>query len=345
MRLRENWTGFLLDVQEPTQEPHDQRGDLIDFHFDEVSLGGRGYGRWHGEFLGLRQELEAGYFARVDQTHSTQNRVAAARTTRADPYAVDADLQSTLGDVGVYVDSGVRFLPWLGFRGGVRADMFLFDVLDNCAVQSVDNPSKTIAPSQIDQSCLSELEHGVYREPFQRAATASGSVQPRGTIVVGPVEHFELTASAGGGVRSVDPSYVSQGVGTPFVSAQSRDLGVAYSGGIGATSLSVKSDFFQTHVDADLIFDPTQGRNTLAGGSTRTGWSGAVRTLGPFFDVSANATFVKAVFDTTGDCAPTCGLLVPYVPDLVLRGDVALFHELPWAIAEKRSSGRRSATA
>ena len=28
---------------------------------------------------------------------------------------------------------------------------------------------------------------------------------------------------------------------------------------------------FQTHVDEDLIFDPTEGRNTLAGGSTRTG--------------------------------------------------------------------------
>jgi outer membrane receptor protein involved in Fe transport len=39
---------------------------------------------------------------------------------------------------------------------------------------------------------------------------------------------------------------------------------------------------------------------------------------------------VKAVFDTTGDCAPYCGLLVPYVPDLVLRGDAAFFADLPW---------------
>ena len=49
MRLRENWTGFLLDVQQPTQQPHDQRGDLIDFHFDEVSVGARGMARWHGD--------------------------------------------------------------------------------------------------------------------------------------------------------------------------------------------------------------------------------------------------------------------------------------------------------
>jgi iron complex outermembrane receptor protein len=333
MRLRENWTGFLEDVQEPTQEPHDQRGDLLDFHFDEVTIGGRGFARWHGQALGLTQEFEGGYFARIDQTHSTQDRVAAGTD---DPYAVDADYQSTLGDVGVYVDGNVHLLPWLSARGGVRADMFLFDVLNNCAVQSVDNPSKTIAASQIDVSCLSELEHGVYREPFQRSATGNGAVMPRGTLVVGPIDHFEFTASVGNGVRSVDPSYVSQGIGTPFVSAQSRDAGVAYAGSLGAsTSLSVKSEFFQTHVDEDFVFDPTEGRNTLAGGSTRTGWSGAVRALGSFFDIAANATVVRATFDDTGQCSPYCGLLVPYVPDVVLRGDAAVFSYLPWKLAHK----------
>ena len=30
LRLRENFTGFLLDVQEPEQSTHPQRGDLID---------------------------------------------------------------------------------------------------------------------------------------------------------------------------------------------------------------------------------------------------------------------------------------------------------------------------
>ncbi|MGD0524693.1 MAG: TonB family protein [Polyangiaceae bacterium] len=349
MRLRENWTGFLLDVQEPTQEPHGQRGDLIDFHFDEVSIGGRGFARWHGEAFGMRQEFEGGYFARVDQTTSTQYRVAAGSN---DPYMIDADYTSTLGDVGVYVDGNVHLLPWLSARGGVRADMFMFDVLNNCAIQSVDDPSAATAAAQIDQSCLSQLEHGTYVEPFLRTATSSGAIMPRGTIVAGPFDHFEFSASAGNGVRSVDPSYVSQGIGTPFITVESRDLGVSYNGEVGEigrvnhrgvtttngepvdvkipTALTVKSEFFQTHVGQDLIFDPTQGRNTLSSGSTRTGWSGAARALGSFFDIAANATVVKAVFDTTGDCAPYCGLLVPYVPDLVLRGDAAFFADLPW---------------
>jgi hypothetical protein len=246
-----------------------------------------------------------------------------------DPYLTDADLTSTLGDVGVYVDGNLRPFSWLALRGGVRADMFLFDVLNNCAVnatQGVDSPSKQYL--QVDQPCLSQLEHGVYREPIARSSTGSGTVMPRGTVVVGPFAHLEFSASVGNGVRSVDPSYVAQGLLTPFVSVQSRDVGAAYANTLGATGISAKTVVFQTHSDQDLLFDPSQGRSTLATGSTRTGWSGSVRALGTFLDVSANATLVHATFDDTG-------LLVPYVPDLVLRADAALFDDLPWQIDHK----------
>ena len=323
MRLREDWTGFLADTQEPMQSIHPQRGDLQDFHFTETTLAARGFARWHGEAFGLRQEVEAGYVARIDQTTSQEYRIDYA--TQA-PYKTDADLTSTLGDVGLYLDANVHILPWLSARGGVRADMFLFDVLNNCAVQGGDAEHAT---PETDQSCLSESESGVYREPSQRAATGSGAVMPRATLVLGPIQHFELTASVGNGVRSVDPSYVAQGMLTPFVNVQSRDFGVSYAGYVGnATSLSAKSVFFQTHADQDLAFDPTAGRSTLSTGSLRTGWSGSARALGSFYDVTANATLVKATFDDTH-------LLVPYVPDLVLRADAAVFRDLPWRLDHK----------
>jgi iron complex outermembrane receptor protein len=326
MHLLENWTGFLNDVQEPTQTPHVQRGDMIDFHFDELTLGGRGLARWHGDALGQRQEFEVGYFARVDQTTSTQYRDMAANQA---PYLTDADLTSTLADIGTYVDTSLRPTRWLTLRGGVRADMFLFDVLNNCAVNSsvgVDSPSNQYP--EVDQPCLSELEHGVYREPVQRSSTGDGAVMPRGTLMVGPLDRFEFALSAGTGVRSVDPSYVAQGLLTPFVTIQSEDLGVSYDGEVGPMNLAVKSVFFNTHSGQDLLFDPSEGRSTLASGSTREGWSGSARALGSFFDIAANATAVKATFDDTH-------LLVPYVPDLVLRADLALFHDLPWHIDHK----------
>jgi iron complex outermembrane receptor protein len=330
MRLRENDTGFIEDTQEPNQVLHGQRGDLIDLQFSEVTAGGRGLARWHGNVFGQRQEVEAGYYARLDQTTSQQYRVEAGTGA---PYQTDADYDSTLGDVGVYVDGNVHLQPWLGLRGGVRADTFLFNVLNNCAVPDVGTPKSV---PDVDISCQSQSPSGVYREPFQRSTTATGVIMPRGSLVLGPFQHFEFTGSAGTGVRSVDPSDVAQGVSTPFVSVVSEDLGVAYAHELtDSLSLTARSVFFHTAVAQDLLFDPTLGRSTLSSGSNRTGWSGSMRLLGNFIDVAANATLVRAVFNDSGACAPDCGLLVPYVPDLVLRADAVFFHDLPWHLDSK----------
>src|SRR6185503_12777939 len=97
---------------------------------------------------------------------------------------------------------------------------------------------------------------------------------------------------------------------------------------LGSLSLIAQSVLFQTHVEKDLIFSETAGRNILGGGSTRTGWAGAARLRGEHFDVSANVTLVKSILDDTG-------LLVPYVPDAVVRADGALFGALPWKIRDE----------
>src|SRR5262249_32818965 len=89
MRLRENFTGFLLDVQRPQQYPHAQRGDLLDLHGDSTTIGARGSARWRAKALGHDQELELGYFARGDRTASTQHRIEAATSV---PYLLETDL-------------------------------------------------------------------------------------------------------------------------------------------------------------------------------------------------------------------------------------------------------------
>ncbi len=67
----------------------------------------------------------------------------------------------------------------------------------------------------------------------------------------------------------------------------------------------------------------------LAGPTTRLGSASTLRLTGPFYDLGANLTYVNATFDDTQ-------LLVPYVPDLVFRGDSALFGTLPWSWARWR---------
>ena len=321
MRLLENFTGFLLDVQQPLQSLHAQRGDMIDLDVHEVTVGARGAARLHATAFGQRQELEFGYYARGDDVAGTQQRLEASTGV---PYATDTDLDSKLGDIGLYADANLRPLAWVNVRGGVRADLLTYDVLNDCAAQTVAHPSTTNPP--IDQSCLSQQDFGRPREPNQQTSTSSAAVLPRASLLLGPIAHLVISASVGKGVRSIDPSYVTQDVKTPFASIAAYDVGVSYAGSVDDVSVVVRSIFFETLVDKDLVFDETVGRNVLGVGTHRTGWVGALRLTGPFFDESANLTLVRATYDDTHR-------LVAYIPGDVLRSDTSFFHELPLQLA------------
>jgi hypothetical protein len=335
MRLRENFTGFLLDVQEPAQNPHPQRGDLLDLHVNTQTIGARGSARWRTKALNQTQELELGYFARADVTASSQHRIDQATSA---PYLTETDLDSRLGNIGLFGDTGLRPTSWLTFRGGARADLFTYDVLDKCAQHSVRQPSASNPPG--DQSCLSQMDNadtGVrFREPFERRGTSSIAVMPRGSLLFGPFEGFTASLAMGKGIRSIDPVYINQDLATPFASVDAGEVGMSYARGIGDVELMVRSVFFRTHVDKDLIFSQNAGRATLANGTTRTGWVGAVRATGLWFDQSANLTLVRSVFDDTH-------LLVPYVPDVVVRSDSAVHHELPWHPHDEKLTGALAA--
>jgi hypothetical protein len=327
MRLRENFTGFLLDVQTPLQQPHGQRGDLLDLDSTAVTLGARGSARLKRTAFGRQQELELGYFARGDLVSGTQSRLEAGS---GHPYQLETDLASKLGDLGLFADVALRPLSWVTLRGGLRADLFAYDVLDSCAVGSVSHPSKVDPPG--DASCLSQQSFGAHREPFQRSSTASLALLPRASLSLGSFKGFRLGAGIGKGARSIDPSYITQDAQTPFASVLAYEGGVEYAGGSDTIAVAARSTVFQTRVDRDLIFSETAGRNLLGGGTSRTGWVGSVRLTGEHFDVNANATLVKSIFDDTH-------LLVPYAPDAVVRADAAGFGELPLTILGERLRG------
>ncbi|HEU4408563.1 MAG TPA: TonB family protein [Polyangiaceae bacterium] len=323
-RLRTNFTGFLLDVQRDDQAEHPQRGDLLDQRSSIVTLGGRGHARSHWQLLGHRQELELGYFARFDKVESEQRRNRFDTTT---PYDTDLRLDSALANLGLYADASVRPLPFVTLRGGVRHDLYHYRVTNLCAVQT--QPS--LSSVEPDTECYA-LDRNGYRSPDQTASTAAGIFQPRATLLVGPFDGFLLSVSHGLGSRSLDPQYVGQGYDTPFARVRATEGGVLFNRSGGSLDLSARSVFFQTRVDRDLFFNQTEGRNTLAGGTTRTGWAGNARATGRFFDVAANLTLVRATFDDTK-------LVIPYAPDLVARLDAVVFDDLPWALAGARPRG------
>jgi TonB family protein len=331
MRLLENFTGFLEDTQNPLNNLHSQRGDLSDIWYAGTTMGARASARYTGKLFDLKQSIELGLYARGDLVDGTQDRILASDSSSLVPYKIDQDLSSTLGDVALYADADLRFTRWLSLRGGLRADLFLFDVLNNCAVPGdpIDHPTPSGTP---DVSCASQQSSGAYREPFQRVNNSAPSIMPRGTLVIGPFSDFTLSLSVGKGVRTIDPVDVSQGNVTPFVSLVAYEGGVSYAHLFEHVAVTAKSVFFSTHVGEDLAFDPNEVTYTLASGATRTGWAGSARVNGSFFDLAANLTFVKGTYDGTG-------LLIPYVPNIVLRSDNAFFHDLPLTVLGRTFRG------
>ena len=331
LRLRENFTGFLLDLQQPLQNPHSQRGDLLDLDNLAKTVGVRGSARLRETAFAQPQELEIGYYARGDFVSSSQQRIEAAT---GHPYHTDTNLDSILGDVGLYADANLRLARFLAVRGGVRGDLYTYNVDNLCAVQSVERPSRTNPPG--DQSCLTQQIGGVYREPNQRVTTAGSALMPRASLIVGPFAGVSASVSAGKGVRSVDPVYVSQDAATPFASVQAYEAGLTFQRTLDGVELGIRSALFDTMVDHDLIFSQTVGRNTLGGATTRIGSANSVRATGSFYDVAANFTYVKATFNDTH-------FLIPYVPDVVVRADGTLFGDLPWFVARLHGRPLRAA--
>ncbi|MBK8255446.1 MAG: TonB family protein [Polyangiaceae bacterium] len=331
MRLRENFTGFLEDTQEAIQKPHVQRGDLFDLSVDETTFGARGKASYKTQLFGHRQEMEVGYFARGDRGQNTRSRIAKAAGT---PYKTDASYDVTLGDIGLYGDLNLRITKWLSLRGGARADVLFYDVLDECAVQTVSRPEED--SSTVDESCLDQTRFGEHREAYQRTSSAGVRAMPRASVLVGPFQGFSLSLSAGTGIRSMDPRFITQNAGVQFASIEAYEGGVSYSRDFDTLHIGARSILFGTRVDRDLIFNQTEGRNVVSGGTTRIGWIGQARATGDFFDTNLSVTFTKSRFDETG-------LLVPYVPDVVVRWDGAVFRELPWLIFDHRARAAAAA--
>lgn len=313
-RLRQNLTGFQEDPQQTWQGSHPQRGDLIDQQSSSVTLGGRGSARRHLKLMNLPQELELGYFARYDRVDATQRRDRAGTTI---PYRTDLDLSSGLTNVGIHADVSLKPLRWVTLRGGLRADYYHYLVTNRCAVTS----QASFGGDPLDTECFSSDRLG-YRNPEQTASTSASAFEPRVTALLGAVQGFTLSISHGLGSRSLDPQYVNQDLKTPFARVAASELGVSFERGFGAVQLEARSVFFQTQVDKDLFFNETEGRNTLANGTTRTGWAGNARATARFFDLAGNLTLVRATFDDTH-------LAIPYAPGLVARVDGVVFGDLP----------------
>lgn len=325
LRIRENFTGFISDPQlysQANRGEDPQRGDLLDQHTNELTVGARGSLRLQTPIRGLLQRIEAGYYARYDRTDATQQRLRdpSRGGTGNTPYRTDFSFAAGEADIAGYLDTELHITRYVTLRGGVRGDFFVFDVQNRCAVQNV-----AMNGAPLDAECYSIDRYG-YRAPTERSTATGLAIQPRATLQVEPLRGLVFSGSYGHGARSADPLYLGDGNDAPFASIRAAEGGAlfhrTFGTGFGPLEANLRGAFFYTHVAGDLVFNQTVGRNTLAGGTTRIGALFAGRVTTPFLDAAVHVTWARATFDDDG-------LLVPYVPELVLRADLAAHGTVP----------------
>ncbi|MEZ4405079.1 MAG: TonB-dependent receptor [Polyangiales bacterium] len=280
LRVRENFTGFALDA----------RGDRYEQVYSAATVGLRAshrrrfalWRRWHA--------WEVGVSARHDiTTQSMARQLADADVNYAS--SVDADVNAT--DVGVFVDLELRPLPRVTVRGGLRIDGLAYQIDDR----------STIRVDRMDV-------------PRGRRDAQGFAIGPRATVEVDLGRGFTVSAAYGKGFRSPQALSLGQGESAPFATVHSGEVGGRFRHRRVEATLAA----FVTHVDRDLVFEPTLGTNVVndaSAATTRLGGAFTVRAaILRGLEVSASGTWARATYDATG-------FNVPYVPPLVGRVDVA----------------------
>jgi hypothetical protein len=308
LRLRENFTGFLTDV-ESRSLGLPQRGDGVEPSYHALMIGSRGSLRWSSPDKAFLRDGEIGYFARHDDGDAVLRRL---RTTGGIPYKVDADNKLRISNIAAFASARVAPHQRLFLTAGLRLDSFLFSVVDR------NRPAMDRVGSRLTSDATD-----AYGLSLQPKMTATG-------ILGGG---FRAVGAFGIGTRSSDAQALSDGEFAPFARVGAAETGLTWSRTWGEDLLTDgRLIGFFTHVDRDLLFDEQAGRNTLAGASNRFGALTSLRAATPrSFDALASVTYAEAYQPPADDpsVAFVKGRRLPYIPRWVARLDATWRRAIP----------------
>jgi hypothetical protein len=119
MRLRQNFTGFLLDRA---------NGDSVQQLNDATTLGATSKYRQPAHVFSERDAIELGFFARSDWIRQSQLRLSSVDDT---VLAEEVDARVRAIDAGAYLDASLQPLHVLSIRGGLRLDGLSYSAEDH----------------------------------------------------------------------------------------------------------------------------------------------------------------------------------------------------------------------
>ncbi len=229
-------------------------------------------------FFDMEGAVTAGFQARIDDIHA-----------RLGPQVKRAPV-GTAVDSTIYEASYAPFLklelqpaPWLRVAGGVRTEVFTFDVRNRCATCS-EQPAGN---------------------------TSSGLVMPKLNVILGPWFRTEFFANYGEGYHSNDARSAVAQAASPLARARNYEVGVR-SKPWGPDGVELIATLWALDLKQELVFVGDEGTTEIRGASRRRGMEVAARgqVWGPLY-FNGSVTWTKAEF-TNGDAIPLAPEVTAY---------------------------------
>jgi TonB family protein len=298
LRLKQNYTGYLI---------HPEDGDASQLINESSTLGITGRYRQGIHLVSSKDSVEFGISARNDWVHQSQLEVGSGNE-RVLSTLVDAKIRAM--DAAGWADLAVLPIERIKVRAGLRVDGLAYSVQDN-------TPAGESRPDADPNAFARNLRPP---SPGGQARSAMGThFGPRVTVDGGVTRGLHAVLSYGEGFRSPQARSLGDGEKTPFTTVRSTEAGLRYLTSAIHGSISA----FRTTLNHDLVFDAATTRNEAVPASMRIG--GALEFVirpGQWFVSSGSATWTRATF-TESDVTYHSGDRLPYVPQLILRQDIA----------------------
>lgn len=313
-RIQQNFTGFLQRSQ--VNPEWVGRGDLIEQRDRRLVFGGNARHRMarFEPAENAKGTVEIGTSARVDLIEPQQQNLIEAPSNQTWDQRVDASIVQA--DIGLWVDLDWDFSKYFNVKGGVRADLLLFDIDDKLGNFVPDFRPESFIPG------------------FRR--TAAGIVAgPRVVLTGKPTDWLDIIGAYGEGFRSPQARTLVDGEIAPFSKVRSVDFGVRFRLG-PEDELKLTLTGYRTWLDEDVFFEAAEGRLENIGPTSRTGFVFyAVANPLAWLVGSLSVTYVHAILE--GPPPPTVenptppfdeGDLLPFIPPWVIRLDVGAGDDL-----------------
>ncbi|MGQ0504676.1 MAG: TonB-dependent receptor [Myxococcaceae bacterium] len=254
--------------------------------------------------------FELGAIARTNGIEQKQFLLTAPQNETWD---IRTDAAIRMSDLGAYVDVDAQLGRYLHLRGGLRADVLY---------ANMDDRLGNFIPS---------FQRETHIVGYRRSALGL-AVGPRATLEVTPWTWLTLLASYGEGYRSPQALQLEEGENAPYAKVHALEAGARFKTDRSALTVAA----YRTTLSTDLAFDPGEASLTRVGPTLRQGVAAHLVTrpwdwlLGSFSATYVHATLTSPPAATVDNPNPPfqLGQLLPYVPPLVLRGDLGTEHSI-----------------